>query len=358
MEQRAATYIQVFPIAAEAGESVTPRFGPLLPWGTPAYGWLEGTSAGGEPMVTIGTEWPLIWLRTVDKLSKYQLEEICLRRFSADQALAWGTHAFGPVKPGANPPDAVVQTQSRTIGVEHTAVTIEDRREAHGIFLALRRHLQAAEPAVFARLARHFVYVWFLASEGEGPLTRPHTRSDDAALGELVQALATYEPDTDALRIEGQPPAVMPEIPWTDTSAGARFYAVPLLGGVAASMLYTAAGFDIALVYSTKLTASGAWAEIQRLVDKHDQSGVDLLLMTAGAPDANGNIFPAEEVLANFLLAHPTGLIRAPDHIADVTLHSWATGRATRLYPAVEPLWGPLYSSFVPMHHPVAGPAS
>jgi hypothetical protein len=32
----------------------------------------------------------------------------------------------------------------------------------------------------------------------------------------------------------------------------------------------------------------------------HDQPGVDLPLVTAGGPDHNGQIFPAEEVVAEF----------------------------------------------------------
>ena len=66
---------------------------------------------------------------------------------------------------------------------------------------------------------------------------------------------------------------------------------MPLLGGAPGSMLFTLAGFDIALAYTTLLTAEEAWSEVQRLVDSHDKPGVDLLLVTAGGPDANGNVF-------------------------------------------------------------------
>jgi hypothetical protein len=41
-------------------------------------------------------------------------------------------------------------------------------------------------------------------------------------------------------------------------------------------------------------------------------------------------------------------------HIERVVLHSWATGQATLLFPGVQPLFGPLYQSITPMHHPFA----
>jgi hypothetical protein len=110
-------------------------------------------------------------------------------------------------------------------------------------------------------------------------------------------------------------------------------------------------GFELGLAYTTLLTAQAAWQEVQRLVDQHDQPGVDILLITAGAPDQRGQIFPAEEAIASFLLEAPLALTRPPSHIKQVLLHSWATGRATELHPAVKPLFGPLYQSFQPEHN-------
>jgi hypothetical protein len=41
------------------------------------------------------------------------------------------------------------------------------------------------------------------------------------------------------------------------------------------------------------------------------------------------------------------------DHIKKVWLHSWSTGRATALYPAVGHMLGPLYQTLTPVHHPL-----
>lgn len=119
-------------------------------------------------------------------------------------------------------------------------------------------------------------------------------------------------------------------------------------------MLFTMTGFELGRAYTTLLTARAAWQEVQRLVDQHDQPGVDKLLITAGAPDHRGRIFPAEEATASFLLETPLGLTQHPSHIKQVLLHSWATGHATELHPVVNTLFGPIYQSFQPEHSPLA----
>ena len=113
---------------------------------------------------------------------------------------------------------------------------------------------------------------------------------------------------------------------------------MPLAGNAPSTMLFTFAGFEIGLAYTSIITAKVAWQEIQRLVDDHDQAGVDILLITSGAPDQNGNIFPAEESLGSFILDNPLGLPSPPKNIKRVWLHSWTTGRATELYPNLSSL--------------------
>jgi hypothetical protein len=357
MADHTATLLHTFPVRVEIGWNISAVAIAPLPWSGAASFSLVGTDADGEPLLVVGFEWPLSWLRTVQPVEKFHVEWLHLRRFSSDQALATGDHAFGDVRPGNDPPDATVLTDAGEIGVEATALTIQSRRWVHNLFLQLRQALQEAEPSAFAKLTGHVVYVWFQESAAPGPPVEPHRRSDAAALNELVLASAEYEPPVDALKHDGgPPPEELPEIPLAGTGAGARFYGVPIGDGVPASMLFTQAAFDIGLAYTTPITAEAAWQEVQRLVDKHDQRGVDLLLITAGGPDDRGNAYPAEEAVARFLVEHALGLSRPPEHINQIVLHSWATGQATTLYPEVQPLFGPLYSSMVPLHHPFPKP--
>jgi hypothetical protein len=350
-----ASFMHTFPVRVPWGAKFSAVAVLPLPWSGAAYFAVVGSAPDGSPLLAIAAEWPLSWLRTAQPLSKFDRELLQLRRFSTDQAVATGTHAFRDVQPGPDPPDATVMTDAGPMGVECTLLTIGDRRAAHNLFLQLRERLQASDPVHFAQLAGHVVYVWFRDADlPDGPPILPHRRRDAAALDALVQELAEYVPDDEALRqpAGGEKAAEVLTMPLADTAEGARFYAVPLTGGAPGSMLYTLAGFDIGLAYSSVLTAGDVWSEVQRLVDGHDRPGVDLLLITAGAPDASGVVFPAEEAVAAFLVDHPLGLSRRPAHIENVVLHSWVTGRATALFPQVSPLFGPLYQTITPLHHP------
>jgi hypothetical protein len=351
----AVTLMHIFPVQVEVGEKVAAVWAPL-PWGAPAVFWLAGTSVDGEPMVRIASEWPLSWVRTVEPLPKRERETLCLRRFGTDATLArGGAHPFYDLREGDDPPDATVETGQGRIGIELTTLALEDRRPVNRRFGELRAELERREPAAFSRLVGHLAYIWF-RDRPDGPPVRPHARSDAEALDELVQALADYEPRSDILEAEPgtAPPDTMPEVHFADTTAGGRFYAVRFGGAVPGSTLFTRAGFDIGLAYTTQVTAPSAWRDVQRLVDRHDRPRVDVLLVTAGGPDDRGNVYPSEEVAAQLLIEHPQHLARSPTHIKEVLLHSWGTGTGTRLFPAVEPLFGPLYASQVPVHQPLS----
>jgi hypothetical protein len=349
-------FLHLLPTVIPEGMTAHALAAAISPWLAPAFSGVVGTTSDdARPVLAVTFEWPLNWLRTPEALPTFEHEWLLLRRYSSDQALATGNPAFADVKPGSDPPDATVQTDAGQVGVESTALTIEGRREVHALFMQLRRRLQASEAAAFSKLAGHLIYVWFEAADE--PLGKPHKRSDSVALDELVQSLAEYEPQGQQLWLPSGPlPQRAPALPLANTSAGVKFYAVPLMSAVPSSMLFTIAAFELGLAYTTFITDEAAWGELQRLVDGHDRPGVDLLLISAGGPDPNGNIFPAEEAVADFAVDHPLGLSRPPKHINTVVVHSWATGRATQLHPDIRPLFGPLYQGLVPLHHALAPP--
>jgi hypothetical protein len=144
------------------------------------------------------------------------------------------------------------------------------------------------------------------------------------------------------------------ELGFSKVSADATFSAVPMLQAAPSTVLFTIAGFEIGLVYTTIITREKAQNELQRLVEKHDKAGVDLLLITAGGPDASGIVLPAEEAFARFVIDHEIGFDTKPKHIKQVILHSWATGTATLLYPEFTSIFGPLYQAMAPVHHSIA----
>ena len=346
-------YLHMLPMYLPEGMTVTAMSAAMLPWGSPAYLGALGTTPEGDPVLAATLEWPVNWLRTTDPVPKFDREWLQLRRYNADQALAVGAHAFASILPGDDPPDAVVTTDGGSIGVEATSLTIEPRRAVHGLFVDLRARLVAQDPVIFAKLRGHVIYVWFTDPLDDG-LARPFRRSDDEAIGGLVTELASYEPQSQQMWVPtGLMPEQAPALPIGETDGGAKFYAIPIVAAAPSSMLFTIAGFEIGLAFTTTLTAQSAWSEIQRLVDDHDQPGVDLLLITAGGPDQRGNVFPVEEALFQFLITNPIGLTRTPDYIQRVVLHSWGTGSAHQIHPTMVHAFGPLYQSMVPLHHPL-----
>lgn len=328
----------------------------LLPWQAPAYLAAYGETNGdaGCPALCIAYEWPSPWLRTQQGLSQFELELVHLRRFSVDQALAKGVHAFGNIREGPNPPDTLIDTDRGTIGVECTSMTIPALREAHGLFAQMRRAVAQSEPAYFANLRGHVVYVWF-GADGAEEIALPFPRSDQGSLDQLIVELGKFEPSRDSQWLaqgEGLPEKLSVE--HFGSAPGAKFNAVPCVGAIPATLLFSFAGFELGLAYSKLVTIDDGWGEIDRLITKHDKPGVDQLIISAGAPNQLGLTFPAEEAVAHFLVENPSADRPRPEHIETVVLHSWATGRATLLHPRHEPLFGPIYTDLAPSHHPLA----
>jgi hypothetical protein len=306
-----------------------------------------------EPGAVVAYEWPEAWVRTAHPIDKRGLETLHLYKFSIDQRLALGAPAFGAAELGADPPDFRVGTDQGVIGLDCSAFTVQERRHAHALFVALRRCLVDAGPNSYLHLAGHLIHLWFPEPER---LAKPFVRGDDVAITELVDALREYEPTPENLRVAGaEAPQQMPDLGTATTTAGATFYAALLMGSVPDSAFFAYMGFEIALTYTTAHRRSSVWAEAERLVAAHDQPGIDWLLLSAGAPNRDGNTFPSEEVLARLLIDHPQEL-PAPKHLQGVTLHLWSTGEAFALLPTVERIFGPIYASSVPSHRPIYVP--
>jgi hypothetical protein len=352
-------YMILLPLYVPQGMTFTHASFALLPWTSPSFSGFVGTTTASppEPVVAVTFEWPITWVRTIEEIPKPAREVLYVRRFSADQALATGIHAFSNVRPNLDPnkaPDTTVTTDQGELGVEVTCLTLNDRRQAHALFQLLRRRVLECEPALFAKLAGHVIYVWFEEPGGTPGLTLPLRKDDDEAVADLLQELASYTPQPGQMWVpSGPPPEQVPQPHLATTPKGARFYASPLIANAPSTMLFTFCGFELGLAYTSILTAEAAWEEIGRLVRKHDQVGVDILLITTSAPDQHGLIFPAEEAVANFLLEQPSGLAVPPNYIKRVFLHSWATGRAAELYPDVKTMFGPIYQAFQPEHFPL-----
>ena len=270
-------------------------------------------------MLVLAYEWPVPWIRMATRLEKDELEAFHLQRFSTDHRLALGRVAFDAADKGDNPPDYRVVTGTRIIGVDCTALTIQERRQAHALFVNLRRRIFQVAPATLAQLAGFMVYLWFLGVES---ISLPFRQNDDAAIDELLAALQEYRPNPAQLVVADDRglPDPAPNLGAISTQSGAPFYAVPNLNSAPDTAFSAVTGFELGLAYTTRHSPSAGWKEVDRLVGSHDKEGVDWLLISAGAPNRDGQTFQTEELYARFLLQNARPL-SAPSHITRVTLH-------------------------------------
>ena len=119
-------------------------------------------------------------------------------------------------------------------------------------------------------------------------MTRPPRKTDAAASDELIQAFMNYELSVENLFMPAAHgmPAQMPDLGVHGTPQEAFFYAMPFNNGVPTSPFFCSNGFDVALAFTTTHTAESVQSIIAKLVDDHDQSGVDMLLISSSSPDS------------------------------------------------------------------------
>jgi hypothetical protein len=141
------------------------------------------------------------------------------------------------------------------------------------------------------------------------------------------------------------------------TTAGASFYCTPIVAAAPATVLFTIAGFEVGFAFTTMHEAEAEWVALSKRVAAKDRPGSDWLLISAGAPDQRGNLHPAEEALADLLLANPRK-IKSLTHLKRVTIHSWSAGKAADIWPEVRPVFGPIYQNTVPSSQPLVVPAA
>jgi len=269
------------------GLTVEAMVASVLPWAAPCLTAQRGHALDGEPTLVLGYEWSAPWVHTMEQISKQHREFLHAQRFAADY-LATGVPPFWNLTEGADPPDWVAENQDGLLGVECAQLTVQERRTAQALFLGLRQKLLLRLGGPLPYLMNHVVYFWF---DGHGGLELPLKRGDEDAIADLAQALLAHRPDPARLWHEGGLPEHLPTPDLVRTPAGAVFHCAPMANAVPTTPLYTATGIEVGFVYTTLHRRSDAWARVQKLVDDHDQEGVDWLVLSAGAPNQHGTRF-------------------------------------------------------------------
>lgn len=137
------------------------------------------------------------------------------------------------------------------------------------------------------------------------------------------------------------------------TPGDVAFFCSPFINAVPTSPLFSLTGLEIGLAYQSAHSAHAEWERLRTTIHRKDHPGNSVLLISVGAPDRLGNQYPAEEVLAGFLLDHPEPI--KSDHLSMVILHFWSTGRAVNILgDSPQELWRPIYQGVSPASQPFA----
>jgi hypothetical protein len=265
-----------------------------------------------EAIWVVAFEWPEPYTPTREKTSK---ERQHLNRFAVDFERARGHAPYAAVNPGPDPPDFVCETAGgNRVGVELTQLMLEDRVAASAQFDRVRQAVMAANGYAYRKLQGHVVYIAF--EEGDEPVGRPPLgKSDLARVAEELKQLEPYVHAGGDLP-ETLDPGVVREFP------GGRMMTAPLASetGSAFSRLM---GFDLALAYATTIEQSSVWDRFAALINRHDQAGVDEIIVSACAPIATGFAFPSDAIVAGAIARQAELAALEAAHVSRVYVHVW-----------------------------------
>jgi hypothetical protein len=348
-------FITLLPMYLNRDTMVTHVINVPSPWGSPLLMGAMGTDSEGKPILVLVNEAPVNFLRpsqALDDPDKWQLESLHLQRAGVDARLATGSDLFHGIEKGGDPPDAIVSISDQRFGWELTTYSIENRRLAHDLFIRVRGKVALQQRHRVSHLAGHIIYMWFGMNRPGAGL--PYRRNDDAAVDQLVEALVKYQPDPTHYLVDAQggPPRQLPAgFDSVDAPGDVAFFCTPFTNAVPTSPLFSLTGLELGLAYQSVHSAPAEWVKLRAAVSRKDRSGNDVLLISAGAPDRFGNQYPAEEVLASFLLDHPEPL--ESNHLSAILLHFWSSGRAVNILgSAPQEAWRSIYQGISPASQP------
>ena len=185
------------------------------------------------------------------------------------------------------------------------------------------------------------MYFWFIDAQGTQAL--PFRPGDRRAIYDALVALSQLRPDeTNGLVTGGLPQQI--SVPAPSTPEGVTFHTVPIMNSAPDSLLYSTYGFEVALAYTTFHSPTEEWHNLEARIADKDEPENDWLFITAGAPDATGFTYPAEELLALFLRDN-FRMTYQPKHLKRILIHLWGRGEAFEIWPELNQVFPPLYRS-------------
>jgi hypothetical protein len=286
------------------------------------HGWLHGPMVAGDPThlsvfgedgkgrrgIVVTVEWPEHYRPASRKLSNEQLH---LDRLNADIRWGCGEPFCHGSRPGADPPDFMVDAVDGEVGLDVTQFVLQERAAKFDALRRLKKEATTRGPSRFKHLRGHVCYIMF--AEGVPP----------RASGAWQAAIDAME----RVRPPQPPPKVLDELKpeameYFDAGVVS---AAPLKSPEGRSPFFNVMGFELTYPFMTAIYEDEAFAHLQHLIEKHDKPGVDHLLVSISAPVVDGWAFASDGIAASLAqaLAHEQPL-RA-DHIQRVWLHFWPT---------------------------------
>ena len=344
-------FLTLLPLRVDQGMTIDTMLTAPSPWGSPLVMGASGTDSEGKPLLVLVNETPVNFLRTaqaLDEPDKWQLEMLHLQRASVDARIATGSDLFRAIEKGSDPPDATISLNGAAFGWELTTFSIQSRRLAHDLFMRIRGKVAYQQRHRIGHLSGHLIYMWFgVASNSNG---LPYRKNDATAVDQLVEALVGYQPDPTKYMVEsqGELPQQLPGgFEAVNAPGDVEFFCTPFVNAAPTSPLFSMTGIEIGLAYQSLHSVSEEWEKLRSTIRRKDCKGNDILLISVGAPDKFGTQYPSEELLADFLLAHPEPV--ECEHLSSVILHYWGSGRGINLLgDRPQELWSPIYRGTSP----------
>ncbi len=350
-DARATGQFMLLPVEIKSGFQVARMVVRSAPWlPPPLHGMIGHDTETKESRILITSETPIHAIPWYSSVTKEKLEEIHLEKFGTDFCLARGIFPYHNARRSDEPPDFIVDGEDKKeIKLDCTQFAVSARRQAHALFTAVRTALFEAPPNHYEHLRGLMVSVWASGKRGFNDLP-PRSPERKA----FLEALRNYRfnPEAGITTGLGPAPIVAPQLDLHSTDGGWHFLATPIGVSVPASPFFCRNGFELAFHYPTDHRAKELWGELARLITKHDKPEIDELLVTVGAPDYNGFIYPSELVLYDFMLEN-FNITLALRHIKRLFIHSWETGRIIQLWPESSEIAPPMEIGFVPAHYPL-----
>jgi hypothetical protein len=319
-------------------------------WQPPPLYALMGTRNKNpqEQVLLIVHEMPLSIYPWINSINKQQLEEFHLQKFCSDYCIAKGQRPYTEISPGNNPPDFVVVNDQGKRAVDCSQFAVESRRMAYGLFQALKQAVFSTDPSRFSHLSGLLVYVWIHIGKFSMELPLKKTDHD-----EFIQQLVSYHFVPGTGQVSGMElPQKAPDLGIESTKSGWSFYATPILISAPSSFFFTRMGFEMAFIFNTEHTAAEAWREFNRLVKKHDIDNIEDLIITVGAPDQHGYVYPAEETILDLMLTTMPSLT-LPSKLSRIYVHAWGTGRIIQFFPETQVISQGHFTTLIPPHQPL-----